>query len=96
MNFLPKLLQGLSFLPAVVNSIETLFANRSGAEKKESAVSFITAALQIGEAVSSRDIVDEAKFREGLSKIIDGAVDCFNSSAWSGDSGTKAQPQIQP
>lgn len=83
MNFLPKLLQGLSFLPAVVNSIETLFANRSGAEKKESAVSFITAALQIGEAVSSRDIVDEAKFREGLSKIIDGAVDCFNSSAWS-------------
>ena len=83
MNFLPKLLQGLSFLPAVVNSIETLFANRSGAEKKESAVPFITAALQIGEAVSSRDIVDEVKFREGLSKIVDGVVDCFNSSSWS-------------
>jgi hypothetical protein len=64
------------------NGVETLFANRSGAEKKESAVSFITAALQIGEAVSSREIVDEPKFREGLSKIIDGAVDCFNSSAW--------------
>ena len=82
MNFLPKLLQGLSFLPAVVNSIENLFANRSGQEKKESAISFITAALQIGEAVSSRDIVDEPKFREGLSKIIDGAVDCFNASSW--------------
>ncbi len=79
------------------NGIETLFANRSGAEKKESAVSFITAALQIGEAVSSRDIVDEAKFREGLSKIIDGAVDCFNSSAWSGNSGSsQGKPQIQP
>jgi hypothetical protein len=34
MDFLPKLLQGLSFLPAVVNSIETLFANRSGQEKR--------------------------------------------------------------
>jgi hypothetical protein len=83
MNFLPKLLQGLSFLPAVINSIESLFANRSGQEKKESAISFITAALQISEAVSNRDIVDEPKFREGLSKIVDGAVDCFNSSSWS-------------
>ena len=82
MNFLPKLLQGLSFLPAVINSIESLFANRSGQEKKESAISFITAALQISEAVSNRDIVDEPKFREGLSKIVDGAVDCFNSSSW--------------
>jgi hypothetical protein len=83
MNFLPKLLQGLSFLPAVINSIESLFANRSGQEKKESAISFITAAMQISEAVSNRDIVDEPKFREGLSKIVDGAVDCFNSSSWS-------------
>ena len=83
MNFLHKLLQGLSFLPAVINSLESLFANRTGSEKKESAITFITAALQISEAVSNRDIVDEPKFREGLSKIIDGAVDCFNASSWS-------------
>jgi len=83
MNFLPKLLQGLSFLPAVINSIESLFANRSGQEKKESAITFITAAMQISEAVSNRDIVDEPKFCEGLSKIVDGAVDCFSSSSWS-------------
>ena len=82
MGFLPKLLQGLSFLPAVINSIESLFANRSGAEKKESAISFITAALQISESVSNREIVDEAKFRKGLSEIIDGLVDCFNASSW--------------
>jgi hypothetical protein len=82
MGFLPKLLQGLSFLPAVINSIESLFANRSGAEKKESAISFITAALQISESVSNREIVDEVRFRKGLSEIIDGLVDCFNASSW--------------
>jgi hypothetical protein len=82
MNFLQKLLQGIAFVPAVVNSIEGLFGNRSGQEKKESAVSFIGAALQLTEAVANREIVDEEKFKSGLSKVIDGTVECLNSSSW--------------
>ena len=38
---------------------------------------FITA-----EAISNREIVDADRFRGGLSKIIDGVVECLNASAW--------------
>jgi hypothetical protein len=34
------------------------------------------------EAVTSREIVDGDKFRDGLGKIIDGVVQCLNASAW--------------
>jgi len=82
MDFLQKLLQGISFVPAIVNSIEGLFGNQSGQQKKDSAVSFVTAALQLTEAVANREIVDEVKFKEGLSKVIDGTVECLNASSW--------------
>lgn len=82
MNFLQKLLQGIAFVPAVVNSIEGLFGNRSGQEKKESALSFVSAALQLSEAISAREIVDEEKFKAGLSKVVDGTVECLNASSW--------------
>lgn len=82
MDFLQKLLQGISFIPAVVNSIEGLFGDQSGQQKKDSAISFVTAALQLTEAVANREIVDEIKFREGLSKVIDGTVECLNASSW--------------
>ena len=39
MDFLSKLLQGIAFVPAVVNGIEGLFGNRSGTEKKDAALS---------------------------------------------------------
>jgi hypothetical protein len=82
MNFLSKLLRGVAFIPAVVHGIEALFGGKSGGEKKEAAMSFVGAALSITEAISNRDIVDDAKFKEGLGKIIDGVVQCLNASAW--------------
>jgi hypothetical protein len=82
MNFLQELLQGIAFVPAVVNGIEGLFGNRTGQEKKESAISFVGAALQLTEAVANREIVDEVTFKEGLSKVIDGTVECLNASSW--------------
>ena len=82
MNFLSKLLQGIACIPGVVNSIENLFGNKSGQQKKDSVISFVTAALQMSEAVANREIVDTVKFKEGLSKIVDGTVECLNSSCW--------------
>ena len=38
MDFLSKLLQGISFVPSVVNGIEGLFASHSGAEKESAAI----------------------------------------------------------
>ena len=80
---MPKLLQGIAFIPTIVNSIEGLFGSHTGEQKKESAISFVGAALQLSEAVSSRDIVDVGKFKDGLGKIIDGTVECLNASSWS-------------
>ncbi|HSA93465.1 MAG TPA: hypothetical protein VLE48_10675 [Terriglobales bacterium] len=82
MVFLAKLLRGISFIPVIVHGIESLLGSRSGAEKKQSALDFVAAALSLSEAVTGRDVVDEEKFRNGLSKIIDGVVECLNASAW--------------
>ncbi len=82
MNWISKLINGLSFLPAIVNGIEGLFSNRSGQEKKDAALSFLEATLSLSEALNNRDIVDDAKFRAGLGKMIDGAVECLNASVW--------------
>jgi hypothetical protein len=80
--FLGKLLQAIAFVPSVVQGIEGLFGNRPGQEKKESAISFISAALQMTEAIAAREIVNEDAFKAGLSKVIDGTVQCLNSSSW--------------
>ena len=40
-------------------------------------------AFTTAEAVANREIVNEIQFKEGLSKIIDGTVECLNASAWS-------------
>ena len=82
MNFLAKLLRGVAFIPAVVHGIEALFGGKSGSDKKEAAMSFIGAALSVTEAVTNKDIVDDGKFKDGLSKVIDGVVQCLNASAW--------------
>ncbi len=82
MDFLSKLLQGIAFVPAVVNGIDGLFGGRSGAQKKDAAMSFVSAALQLSDAVTARHIVDEEKFKQGLSAVIDGAVLCLNASTW--------------
>lgn len=83
MDFLSKLLQGLAFIPSLVNGVEGLFASRSGAEKKDAAMSFVSAALHLTDEVTSRHIVDPEKFKQGLSAVIDGVVLCLNASTWS-------------
>jgi len=82
MSFLAKLLQTIAFIPGIVTSIEGLFSHRSGADKKDAVMSFLQTALSTADAAMNHDIVDEAKFKDGLSKIVDGAVDCFNASVW--------------
>jgi len=82
MNFLNQLLRGISFIPALVSGLEGLLGDRSGAEKKDAAMSFLENALATVDAVAAREIVNPEKFREGISKIIDGTVECLNASTW--------------
>jgi hypothetical protein len=81
-NFLAKLLQGIAFVPAVVNGIEGLFGGHAGTDKKDAAMSFVQAALSMADAITSKQIVDTAKFQEGLGRVIDGTVQCLNASLW--------------
>jgi hypothetical protein len=82
MNFLNQLLRGIAFVPALVNGIEGLFGNKSGAEKKDAAMSFLESALTTMDAVAAREIVEPEKFKSGISMIVDGVVQCLNASAW--------------
>ena len=82
MNFLNQLLRGIAFIPSLVNGIEGLLGGKSGVEKKDAAMSFLESALQTIDAVAAREIVDAEKFKDGISKIIDGTVACLNASTW--------------
>jgi hypothetical protein len=82
MNFLSQLLQAIGFIPGIVSTVEGLFSHRSGVEKKDAVLSFLQITLAAGDAVMSREIVDQTQFKDGLSKIVDGTVECFNASVW--------------
>lgn len=82
MPFLQKLLQAIAYIPGIVTSVEGLLNHRSGADKKDAVMSFLQTALSMTDAVASKEITDETKFREGLSQIINGTVECLNASVW--------------
>ena len=83
MNFLSKLLQGIAFVPAIVNGVEGLFGHKSGVDKKNTALLLAQNTIVATDAVAGKDIVDPGKFQDGLGKVIDGVVQCLNASAWS-------------
>jgi len=82
MDFLPILLQTIAFVPTLINAVEELFSHRTGAEKKDAALSFLQATLSQSSAVANQQIVDEEKFKEGMEKVIAGTVECLNASVW--------------
>lgn len=82
MIFLAALLRGISFVPALVHGVEGLMGSKSGGEKKQAVLSFVGAALGVTNAVEGKQIGDAERFNAGLSKVIDGVVDCMNASVW--------------
>lgn len=82
MNFLSKLLQGISLIPTVVPGIEALLGPSTGAQKKSAALSFVSSALSMTDAIANHEVVDAEKFQDGLGKVIDGVVQCLNASTW--------------
>ena len=82
MNFLNVLLRAIGFIPSLVTGIEGMCSKRSGAEKKDAAMTFLQNAIAMTDAIASREIVEPEQFKNGISQIIDGVVMCMNSSAW--------------
>ncbi len=67
--------------------------NKPGTEKKDAAMSFLQNALEMTDAVAAREIINPEKFRQGISLIIDGTVECLNASTWCKHSPpTRVQP----
>jgi hypothetical protein len=87
-NFLNELLRGISFIPALVSGIESLFASRSGAEKRDAALTFLENALSMSDAIAQREIVNPEQFKDGINQIITGVIQCLNASVWA-----KGKPQ---
>ncbi len=56
--------------------------NKPGAEKKDAAMSFLQNAIAMTDAVAAREIINPDGFKNGISKIIDGTVECLNASTW--------------
>ncbi len=85
MEFMDQVLRAIAFIPALVSGIEGLFTSRSGSEKKDAAMAFLQNALATVDAVTQRKIVDPEKFKNGISMVVDGVVQCLNASAWAKD-----------
>ena len=82
MKLFAKLLQGISLAPAVINGVEGLLGPKNGADKKSAALTFVQSAISVTDSVTNKQIVDQAKFSDGLGKVIDGVVACLNASVW--------------
>jgi hypothetical protein len=82
MEFLKLLLRGISLLPSLVQGVEALYGAKSGAQKKDAAISIVSSSINMADAVSAKQIVDSAKFTTGLNLIVDGVVECLNASLW--------------
>jgi len=82
MNFLSAFLRGISIVPSVLQSVESLSSGQTGAQKKDAALSIVGSAINLADAVSNKQIVDADAFQSGLSNVIDGVVSCLNASIW--------------
>ena len=83
MNFLMLFLRGLAVLPSLIQGVELLYEAKTGEQKRDAAISMVGSAINVADAVGSKQIVDSAKFTEALGVIVDGVVACLNASLWS-------------
>ena len=68
--------------PAMTQVKEGLFGHRNGIDKKSTALMLVQNAIGATDAIAGKDVVDAGKFQDGLGKVIDGVVQCLNSSVW--------------
>jgi hypothetical protein len=69
--------------PAMTTVAEGLFGHKSGNDKKNTALTLAANTIQMTDAIAGNEILDPGKFQDGLGKVIEGVVQCLNSSVWS-------------
>jgi hypothetical protein len=81
-EFFKVFLRGIALLPSLIQGIEVLFGAQTGEQKKDAALTIVTSAINVTDAVTQKQIVDAPGFTSGLSTIVDGVVTCLNASIW--------------
>ena len=82
MEFLKLFLRSIALVPSLVQSVELLYGAKTGAQKKDAALSIVTSSINVADAVTQKQIADAPRFTQGLHQIIDGVVECLNASLW--------------
>ncbi len=82
MNFLSKLLQGILYVPGIVQNVEAVLGAKNGPTKKAAALTAVNQTISAADAVAGKTIADPNKFQDSLGKVIDGVVGCLNASIW--------------
>ena len=82
MDFQKMFLRVLALLPAALHTAEAVLGSGNGEQKKKAALEIVSVAINLGEAVSKKDVVDVERFVAGLGLVIDGLVECLNASVW--------------
>ena len=82
MEFLKLFLRGVALLPSLIQGIESLFGAGTGEQKRDAALTIVSSAINVTDAVAQKQIVDAPGFTAGLNAIIDGVVVCLNASIW--------------
>jgi len=82
MNFLSKILKVVTMLPGIIMGVENFMFGIKGNQKQAAVIDFAGFSLNIAEAISNKDIVDNDAFQEGLKQANDGIVKMLNASVW--------------
>jgi hypothetical protein len=82
MNFLGRMFKVITMLPSIILGVEGLMTGLKGDQKQKTVIEFAGFALNLAESISSKDIVDNAMFQDGLKQANDGIVKMLNASVW--------------
>jgi hypothetical protein len=81
-EFLRLFLRGIALLPSLIQGVEAIFGAKTGEQKKDAALTVVTSAINVTDAITQKQIIDATGFTAGLGLIIDGVVACLNASIW--------------
>lgn len=69
--------------PAMTTVSAGLFGHKAGVDNRNVAMDMAQNTILATDAVAGKDIVDPGRLQQDLRKVIDGVVQCLNSSVWS-------------
>lgn len=84
MKFVERLMQGLTFLPYIIQGVEAIVGKGSGqgTPKRDKALQLFNLAAGVTEAIAQKDIIDQAAFTEATIELNNAIVKMLNASVW--------------